>query len=411
MAVILENTTTKTLLEDELSRKADFRVGVVATEKVVPNLNISFDCASGAEKYFINLNRRGVTVGDEKETYLSDKLSLEVGNTTDVWYLDAEGNFKWDIEYAIDPRPLPGADHVEEWALTNSQELRFHYQDTLEADWNKLQKNGKLFGKTLAEFLADGNRPDKVVGSYAVYGDKKHHARRADGTTIANYATGKVAHIYRPLCIDADGKKAWGVLNISGSELSITIPASFLDTAAFPVTLDPTIGYTTAGGTNQTSDDYYLFSRFSAPASGDANPGTLYAYGEKFGGGTDGTGGAYADNAGTAASQSKLSSSDAALTWTTTLGWHSAAITWTGIVASTDYWVGTYNDRIYYYYDTTGTGGYEDFEYYQVAWTDGTLDDPFGSPSSVGFELSVYLDYTTSGGGGIEILRRRIEGY
>lgn len=390
MAEILENTTTKTLLQDELSREADFRVGIVATKKVVPNLNISFDCASGAEKYFINLNRRGVTVGAEKETYVADKLSLKVGDETDIWYLDSDGNFKWDIEYATDPRPSRGVDHVERWELTFSPGLRFLYQDTLENDWAE-----NNMGMGLAEYLAVCTRPDKVVGSYAVYADKKNHIRRPDGSTIANYATGKLAHIYRPLCIDAVGKKVWGILKVEGGELSITMPAAFLDTATFPVTLDPTIGYTTGGASNNTVTNSIRASRFASDGAGDANPGTFYVYGH-YRSSNVLVAGVYADNSGTAASQSKLSNSDPIITLAAINNWRSGSIIWTGIAAGTDYWLAFNAEDAGMCHDT-GIG-YQDMEFYARTY-DGTMPATFdASPSSNSWTFSIYIDYTAGGG-------------
>jgi hypothetical protein len=80
------------------------------TAKFVPNLNLSFELQSGEEKYFINANRKSVTVGLETETLAAEKLSLSIGNETDIWHIDENGRLKWDIEFATKP-----ATNVFEW--------------------------------------------------------------------------------------------------------------------------------------------------------------------------------------------------------------------------------------------------------------------------------------------------------
>lgn len=85
-----------------------------------------------------------------------------------------------------------------------------------------------------ARELANGHeRPDSIVGSYALY------SRTGE----------KLLHIPRPRAFDADGNSAWCDLRID-SFLSITLPASFLSTARFPVRIDPAFGYSTAGASS-----------------------------------------------------------------------------------------------------------------------------------------------------------------
>src|SRR5271157_2105084 len=94
-------------------------------------------------------------------------------------------------------------------------------------------------------------RPDNVVGSYAVY-----HALRGNvhnGEAVAQkYKTGKAFHIYRPKVTDAQGNSVWAQLCIDADQgtLTITVPQDFLDSATYPVTVDPTFGYTSLGATS-----------------------------------------------------------------------------------------------------------------------------------------------------------------
>ena len=94
----------------------------------------------------------------------------------------------------------------------------------------------------------DGIRPPHVLGSYAAYHKTK---------TNNEYQAGKAFHIYRPWAEDATGKKVWCEFDAdwdweNEQPLNITIPQEFLDTAVYPVFIDPTFGYLTAGSSSAT---------------------------------------------------------------------------------------------------------------------------------------------------------------
>jgi hypothetical protein len=93
--------------------------------------------------------------------------------------------------------------------------------------------------------------PPYVVGSYAAYyqGDRP-------GTT------GKAFQVYRPIIIDADGRKCWGVLDIdtAAGRLCVTVPQDFLDAASYPLIVDPTFGYGAIGATWCNNGIYGLFA-------------------------------------------------------------------------------------------------------------------------------------------------------
>jgi hypothetical protein len=221
------------------------------TEKFVPNVNISFELESSKEQYFLNINRSSVTVDSvtvdkEISSLVTDKLSLSIGNETDIWHIDENGNFEWDIEFKQKP-----STNVFSWALTHTEGLSFYYQPAL----------------TQADIDNGTRRPDNVVGSYAVYCNKTGHYKDADGKTTVNYRTGKLLHIYRPLCIDAKGNKEWAELLIEKGTLTITIPQKFLNTAVYPVTLDPTFGYTSIGATEDYMESDWLYGLYAAAVS------------------------------------------------------------------------------------------------------------------------------------------------
>ena len=237
-------------------------------------------------------------------------------------------------------------------------------------------------------------RPDNVVGSYAVY----HGGRKRNN----QYKTGKAFHIYRPHITDAASNETWGELNIDeqAGELTVTIPQTWLDAASYPVLVDPTIGYTTGGGSQDNIDDYMITTRFAAPEAGDANPGTFYSYVGHDSSAVDFMVGAYDNNvSNNPDGESRLCVAGPDQTEGTSPSFVSTAITWTGIAVD-DYHLVVYGDGgVNYYYDTV-TAGYED-SHYHFRTFDSTLPDP--SPTMDGpvtREYSCYVDYTAAGGGG-----------
>jgi len=83
-------------------------------------------------------------------------------------------------------------------------------------------------------------RSEDIVGSYAVY----HKTLKNNG-----YKTGKVMHIPRPQVweVNDESTKEWAELSYTDGELCVTARQEFLDTATYPVRIDPTFGYTTQG--------------------------------------------------------------------------------------------------------------------------------------------------------------------
>ena len=103
------------------------------------------------------------------------------------------------------------------------------------------------------EIEAGAFRPEDVIGSYAVYHSTKKpmYSSRIEAE---KYKAGKAFHIYRPRITDHQGHTIWGDLNISGKWLTIAIDPQWLDAAVYPVSVDPTFGYTTGGATEYALD-------------------------------------------------------------------------------------------------------------------------------------------------------------
>lgn len=98
-------------------------------------------------------------------------------------------------------------------------------------------------GELTAKEIADGAiRPDNIVGSYSVY----HKSLKNN-----QYKTGKAFHIERPQVwsLSDDTNKQLATISYSEGQLCVIAPQAFLDTANYPVRIDPTFGYTSIGGT------------------------------------------------------------------------------------------------------------------------------------------------------------------
>lgn len=145
-----------------------------------------------------------------------------------------DGGMEINIVLASQP-----SSNVFDFQLDNYQNLDFRYQEPL----------------TLEQINNGFYQPDNVIGSYAVY--YKGHKDYAEGQT--NYATGKAYHIYRPKATDNKGKTVWAILSYNDGVLSVTVPQDFLDTASYPVKVDPLFGYTTLGAssTSQPSNTFW----------------------------------------------------------------------------------------------------------------------------------------------------------
>lgn len=219
----------------------DTIVGGKSSVHFLPNMNISFH----EDEFFINLNRKDKKVSSDLCSYEKDKTKLH-GKDTDVFYIDDQGRFKWDIDFDTKPES-----NVFDFDLKYSDGIEFWYQDFL----------------TPEEIKRGVIRSEEVTGSYAVYCNKIHN----------NYKTGKLCHIYRPLCIDAEGNKSYALLKIEKNTLTITIDQDYMDKAVYPMTLDPTFGYTSQGASSEPANPSYSWAtRFNCPESGIATSISAY---------------------------------------------------------------------------------------------------------------------------------------
>lgn len=118
-----------------------------------------------------------------------------------------------------------------------------------------------------AEEIAEGCvRPPEVVGSYAIFD--------AWGR--------KVGHVLRSQAVDADGKSSWLDTELTrtawGAWLHLAGDQGWFAGAKYPVTIDPTLGYTSVGGTAQDriATWFAVNNPFTASDNGVTQTGHFY---------------------------------------------------------------------------------------------------------------------------------------
>ena len=239
------------------------------------------------------------------------------------------------------------------------------------------------------EEIAEGDiRPEDIIGSYAVY----HKLLKNN-----QFETGKAFHIKRPIISDNDKNWIWGELGFESTTCTLTVyvPHEFLDNAVYPVRVDPTLGYTSMGGSNST----VLLNTVATTYATSTEDGTVTSISLGIDGNTVGTvnaKGVIYDNTQNnnalitdGVSPSTLLPASASGLFTTIAYSVSPSIT-----TGTGYSIGFVGDAtVRYYYDSPGgTQG----------WSDPT--NSYASPQTTGAtnfqtrKISQYINYSVSGG-------------
>lgn len=119
-----------------------------------------------------------------------------------------------------------------------SKNVSFHFQKNID----------DMTPEELLEIPAiDPYQPEHIKDSYVVYATSPPPKSYKGKLT-----TNKVAHIHRVWAEDSLGVRVWCKMEIRNSKLTITIPQNFLDTATYPVLVDPDFGFTDIGGSQAT---------------------------------------------------------------------------------------------------------------------------------------------------------------
>ena len=230
----------------------------------------------------------GVEVGDSKQTVFYPQIKIS------AW--DNEANFSLRFTSEIADSSFEQKDSKVEWTKKDGTVVSFYERkDPLYEEFDGFEFEFKLLKKpttnqflmsietkgfafqyqpelTEAEKKNGAYRPDNVVGSYAVF-----HSTKRDG---AKYKAGKVLHIYRPYAEDAMGECVWCSMSIDvvAKTMLIEIPQDFLDSAVYPIVVDPTFGYTSIGGSWQEyNQDQAFGGKYASNATTEIDSLTFYA--------------------------------------------------------------------------------------------------------------------------------------
>lgn len=328
-------------------------------------------------EYSIVIENKNKIIINESAILINDKISQTVNGETDEFYVDENDHLKWDTIFS----KIPAVFEID-YNLQYSSGIEFLYQDTLENEY-KINPEGFI---TLEDYLKHQIRPDEIVGSYAVYCNKLN----------GKYKTGKLCHIYRPHVIDADGKIEWCELKIDSNNLKIILPSAFMQTAKYPVRLDPTIGYTSIGGTaaDQSGSTIQLAQMYSSTMSEDGTASKVYVYAKTNSAGSITIHLGYMGDNGANASGVIDGNIDCTITGTTP-AWYS--VNTAGALTNGNKYHATrcnYLAGISTYRDA---GAANDSNYNSTMANDTMIDGPLTVGSSSRY--SQYLEYTVAGGG------------
>ena len=345
-----------------------------------------------------------------EEEELEEEVDAE-GNITKIKWKVKVANFELELEYEpVEPRivttVVDGKKHeflqnelgglefgivLTKKPLINTltfpiktEGLRFAYQRPLHPDhptWADRNGDGK----------ADCFCPENVVGSYAVYHATRTNMHR-NKEDAEKYKCGKAFHVYRPHLIDSVENETWADLSVSDGILTITLPQDFLDSAIYPVVIDPNFGYETKGGMGKTllsGNQYGGGHAYSPAGSGSVDSIT-----------------AYLDYNESAYLRLGLYGTDDALIgqtdeWLITLGWDNwktiAAEGLFSVVEGTNYYFAVGESaKVNIYHDD---GDFE-YKYESVGWAEGSsFENPWVGYSTSAFKdkHSIYGTYSPAG--------------
>lgn len=362
--------------QDSITRNPDG----TATGKLVHGA--AFDVAQKASVAFTLWDKESsITFGDSQSA-----------NST----LDASGRLKWtdsdrEIQvYAI--APSDGAEfggveyeiHFSARPASNQISLPFTTSPNLD-----FVKQPIL---TPLEISRGNARPDNVINSYAVYRSDKGPLHGIPGDAD-KYRVGKAYHIYRPKAIDARGVEEWGDQDIDtqSGTWTLTFSRAWLDAATYPIIIDPTIGYTTLGGSVDGTGQFANANLWACATSGTTAAATAF-YGSTLNLGDSVYVAVYDEGDGDISGNTRLAFSSAIALGNAT-AFYSAAITPPAFNSGTNYFIEGFSNTVgvFTMYDVGSTDQY-------TATTAATPPNPHDARGGTQSEkMSVYIDYTASG--------------
>jgi hypothetical protein len=298
------------------------------------------------------------------------------------YYLREDDCFEWEIVLHRRPDTNVFSFPIE------SRNLVFYYQDSIAI------ANDPMI-----------DCPDSVYGSYAAY-----HATKRNN----KYATGKAFHIYRPKIHD-DRDTIWCDLNIDHGQLIITVPEEFLDHCRYPVTIDPTMGYTSEGAASGYWGKYLRAEKAvsGADADGCKIDSCCFYIADMINGPYNWQGALYSHDAINDEPDDSLASQKTSTSISTT-GWKTSTAGWSdhSLEANTTYWLGSHNNSPYDSWiraalDYSGGSHADNNNYDENDFPAFPVN--FGAPTGENARLfSYYVWYSSEEGGeDISYVRRR----
>ena len=367
-----ENNSIYRVVNDDVKTLIEEEIGDVKQQEFYPQVKVkTWDNESNFSIRLIT-DEMGVYVFNPSESKTTHLTSNMISN---FYPKDEEGEWGGhEFETIINSKPNT---NVINYSI-RYKNVDFYYQGEL----------------TEEDIELGCNRPENVVGSYAVYSSFTDNFINGK-----NYYTGKICHIYRPFVIDSSNNKVWCDMKINDDKsiLSITIPQDFLDNATYPILLDPTLGYTSVGASSTNLASPWATGPFTLPAGQTVEYLTLYSKS------TDGTSvpyilGLYADTGATVPG-ARLAISQTGSISGTTDAWQSGRPLTYYNASSQPVWFAqnasaTVGKTIVIYYDTGRTGlnvrGSTSSENYSYP----TLLDPFKAVfNAPGWSFSIYATY------------------
>jgi hypothetical protein len=213
--------TIQVLENNTLVLPNDVEVGDIKQPVFYPQIKIkpwNNEC-----NFSMRLAGSGITwdMVDDKVVWTSEDGKVE----SSFYWIEGEEKGIYEFDITLKEKPVS---NVLAFTL-KYKELLFFYQPEL----------------TQEEIDEGYERPDNVVGSYAVYHNSKINNE---------YKTGKAFHIFRPFATDSVSGTCWCDLfiDLDNEIATITIPEEFYNNAVYPLVVDPTIGYTTDGSSAAT---------------------------------------------------------------------------------------------------------------------------------------------------------------
>jgi len=284
-----------------------------------------------------------------------------------LWNFTENGGFEFEIVLKQKPKTNKFTFSI------NDSGLEFYYQPPLYEQYGLTEPNSTCN----ATDCGNSHRPENIVDSYAVYHSSKKNNK---------YRAGKLFHIYRPKIIDSEGKEAWAKLNIDKGKLTIEIPQDFLDKANYPVTIDPTFGYDTIGGSDyDASLDRIIGSWFTLSEDGTAESITFYLHTDSYDDGPRKLGIYRKSDDSFVIGTDEYSGE-------TPDAWIKHDLTASTDLTSGDYWLVHWGEEhaLRYDIDETEKGGVDSESY------PGTWPDPW-SPAFQSYKYSIYCTYSAAG--------------